>query len=89
VLARGRAKEACPSVAQELLDIVAEGTGRSARARVGLINRIPRVEPELVPERLVVIRVNGASVSSIGRAAYCFISRLTEVLMATVRVSLI
>jgi predicted transglutaminase-like cysteine proteinase len=39
VLARCRAQEACPAVAQELLDIVAEGAGRSGRARVGLINR--------------------------------------------------
>ena len=39
VLARCRAQEACPAVAQSLLDIVAEGAGRSGRARVGLINR--------------------------------------------------
>jgi predicted transglutaminase-like cysteine proteinase len=39
VLARCRALEACPLVAQNLLDIVAEGTGRSGVARVGLINR--------------------------------------------------
>jgi predicted transglutaminase-like cysteine proteinase len=39
VLARCRAQEACPEVAQNLLDIVAEGAGRSGRARVGLINR--------------------------------------------------
>jgi hypothetical protein len=39
VLARCRAQEACPTVAQELLDIVAEGAGRSGRARAGLINR--------------------------------------------------
>jgi predicted transglutaminase-like cysteine proteinase len=38
-LARCRAEEACPVVAQNLLDIVAEGAGRSGRARVGLINR--------------------------------------------------
>jgi predicted transglutaminase-like cysteine proteinase len=39
LLARCRALEACPHVAQNLLDIVAEGTGRSGVARVGLINR--------------------------------------------------
>jgi predicted transglutaminase-like cysteine proteinase len=39
VLARCRAHEACPVVAQNLLDIVAVGSGRSGRARVGLINR--------------------------------------------------
>jgi predicted transglutaminase-like cysteine proteinase len=39
VLARCRAQEACPAVAHELLNIVAEGAGRSGRARVGLINR--------------------------------------------------
>ena len=39
VLARCREQEACPVVAQNLLDIVAEGAGRSGLARVGLINR--------------------------------------------------
>jgi predicted transglutaminase-like cysteine proteinase len=39
VLARCRAQESCPVVAQNLLNIVAEGAGRSGRARVGLINR--------------------------------------------------
>jgi predicted transglutaminase-like cysteine proteinase len=39
VLARCRVQEACPVVAQNLLDIVAAGAGRSGRARVGLINR--------------------------------------------------
>jgi predicted transglutaminase-like cysteine proteinase len=39
ILSRCRAGEACPSIAKELLDIVAEGAGRSGRARVGLINR--------------------------------------------------
>jgi predicted transglutaminase-like cysteine proteinase len=39
VLARCRAQQACPIVAQNLLDIVAEGAGRSGLARVGLINR--------------------------------------------------
>jgi predicted transglutaminase-like cysteine proteinase len=39
VLARCRRQEACPVVAQNLLNIVAQGTGRSGRARVGLINR--------------------------------------------------
>jgi predicted transglutaminase-like cysteine proteinase len=39
VLARCRAREACLVVAQNLLDIVAEGAGRSGLARVGLINR--------------------------------------------------
>jgi hypothetical protein len=39
VLARCRALFACPVVAQNLLAIVAEGTGRSGVARVGLINR--------------------------------------------------
>ena len=39
VLARCRAQKACPVVAQNLMDIVAEGAGRSGRARIGLINR--------------------------------------------------
>jgi predicted transglutaminase-like cysteine proteinase len=39
VLARCRTDAACPVVAKELLDIVAEGSGRSGLARVGLINR--------------------------------------------------
>jgi predicted transglutaminase-like cysteine proteinase len=39
VLARCRAQEACPVAAQNLLDIVAEGAGRSGLARVGRINR--------------------------------------------------
>ena len=39
VLARCREQEACPVVARNLLDIVAEGAGRSGLARVGLINR--------------------------------------------------
>jgi predicted transglutaminase-like cysteine proteinase len=39
VLARCRAQEPCPVVAQDLLDIIAEGAGRSGLARVGLINR--------------------------------------------------
>src|ERR1700682_155956 len=39
VLARCRAQEACPVVAQNLLDLVAEGAGRSGLARVGLIDR--------------------------------------------------
>jgi predicted transglutaminase-like cysteine proteinase len=39
VLVRCRARDACPVVAQNLLDIVAEGSGRSGLARVGLINR--------------------------------------------------
>ncbi len=39
VLAGCLAQQACPAVAQDLLDIVAEGAGRSGLARVGLINR--------------------------------------------------
>jgi predicted transglutaminase-like cysteine proteinase len=39
VLARCRAQQACPVAAQDLLNIVAEGSGRSGIARVGLINR--------------------------------------------------
>ncbi|MDT7812081.1 MAG: hypothetical protein QOJ42_1997 [Acidobacteriaceae bacterium] len=39
VLERCRAHDACPVVAQNLLDIVTEGDGHSGRARVGLINR--------------------------------------------------
>jgi predicted transglutaminase-like cysteine proteinase len=39
VLARCRAQEACPVVAQRLLEIVAEGASHTGRARVGLINR--------------------------------------------------
>jgi predicted transglutaminase-like cysteine proteinase len=39
VLTRCRAQEPCPVVAQTLLGIVAEGAGRTGRARVGWINR--------------------------------------------------
>jgi predicted transglutaminase-like cysteine proteinase len=39
VVAQCRANGACPIVAQRLIDISAEGAGRSSRARVGLINR--------------------------------------------------
>jgi predicted transglutaminase-like cysteine proteinase len=39
ILARCTVHEVCPVVAQSLLNIVAEGTGRSGLARVGLINR--------------------------------------------------
>ena len=39
VLARCSTQGTCPIVAQNLLDIVAEGAGRSGIARVGLINR--------------------------------------------------
>jgi predicted transglutaminase-like cysteine proteinase len=39
VIAQCRANGACPVAAQRLIDISAEGTGRSERARVGLINR--------------------------------------------------
>jgi predicted transglutaminase-like cysteine proteinase len=39
VLEGCRAQKACPVVAQNLLNIVAEGAGRSGVARVGLINR--------------------------------------------------
>jgi predicted transglutaminase-like cysteine proteinase len=39
VLARCRAQQACPAVAQSLLDIVAAGADHTGRARVGLINR--------------------------------------------------
>jgi len=39
VLAHCRAQEACPAAAQDLLDIVSEGAGRSGLAHVGLINR--------------------------------------------------
>ena len=38
-LERCRTDGACPVVAQRLMDLSAEGTGRSGRARVGLINR--------------------------------------------------
>ena len=38
-LERCRTDDACPVVAQRLIDLSAEGTGRSGRARVGLINR--------------------------------------------------
>ncbi len=38
-LARCRANDACPAVAQKLIDLSAEGAGKSGRARVGLINR--------------------------------------------------
>ena len=49
MLARCRAQEACPAVAQEVLDIVAEGAGRLGRARVGLINRA--VDLAITPTR--------------------------------------
>ena len=39
VVAQCRANGACPVAAQRLIDISAEGSGRSDRARVGLINR--------------------------------------------------
>ena len=39
VVAQCRANGTCPVVAQRLIDISAEGAGRSVRARVGLINR--------------------------------------------------
>jgi predicted transglutaminase-like cysteine proteinase len=39
VLARCNSQEACSIVARNMLDIVAEGAGRTGRARVGLINR--------------------------------------------------
>jgi predicted transglutaminase-like cysteine proteinase len=38
-LERCRTDDTCPVVAQRLIDLSAEGTGRSGRARVGLINR--------------------------------------------------
>jgi predicted transglutaminase-like cysteine proteinase len=38
-LERCRTDDACPAVAQRLIDLSAKGTGRSGRARVGLINR--------------------------------------------------
>jgi predicted transglutaminase-like cysteine proteinase len=38
-LALCHANDACPAVEQKLLDLSAEGAGRSGRARVGLINR--------------------------------------------------
>jgi predicted transglutaminase-like cysteine proteinase len=49
VLARCRTQQVCPAVAQKLLDIVAEGAGRSGRARVGLINRA--VDLAITPAR--------------------------------------
>jgi predicted transglutaminase-like cysteine proteinase len=36
---RCRANKPCPTAAQRLMDLSAEGAGRSGRARVGLINR--------------------------------------------------
>jgi predicted transglutaminase-like cysteine proteinase len=39
VVAQCRANGACPAAAQRLIDISAEGAGRSGRALVGLINR--------------------------------------------------
>jgi predicted transglutaminase-like cysteine proteinase len=39
VLAACRAAEACPAPAQDLLQIAAQGAGRTGLARVGLINR--------------------------------------------------
>jgi predicted transglutaminase-like cysteine proteinase len=38
-LGRCHANNACPAVAQRLIDLSAEGAGRNGRARVGLINR--------------------------------------------------
>lgn len=39
VVAQCRANGTCPAVAQKLIDISAEGAGRTGRVRVGLINR--------------------------------------------------
>jgi predicted transglutaminase-like cysteine proteinase len=39
VLADCRAQKPCPEPARDLLNIIAEGSGRTGRARVGLINR--------------------------------------------------
>jgi hypothetical protein len=39
VLADCRAQKPCPEPARDLLNIIAEGSGRTCRARVGLINR--------------------------------------------------
>jgi predicted transglutaminase-like cysteine proteinase len=39
VLAHCRTEQACPAPARDLLNIIAEGAGRSGLARVGLINR--------------------------------------------------
>jgi hypothetical protein len=39
VVAQCHANGTCPVAAQRLIDIVAEGAGRTGRARVGLINR--------------------------------------------------
>jgi predicted transglutaminase-like cysteine proteinase len=39
VLADCRAQRPCPEPARELLNLIAEGGGRSGRARIGLINR--------------------------------------------------
>ncbi len=39
VVAQCHANRTCPAAAQRLIDISAEGAGRSGRARVGLINR--------------------------------------------------
>jgi predicted transglutaminase-like cysteine proteinase len=47
VLARCRTQQPCPVVAQDLLDIIAEGAGRSGLARVGWINRA--VDLAIVP----------------------------------------
>lgn len=38
-VAHCRANGVCPAVAQKLIDLTAEGAGRTGRARVGLINR--------------------------------------------------
>ena len=55
VLARCRAQEACPVVAQNLLGIVAEGAGRTGRARVaGSTGRL------ILPSRPAAMRRNGA-----------------------------
>jgi predicted transglutaminase-like cysteine proteinase len=48
VLTRCRAQDVCPVVAKELINIIAEGAGRSGRARVGLINRA--VDLTIMPE---------------------------------------
>jgi hypothetical protein len=54
VLEGRRAQKACPAAAQSLLDIVAEGTGRSGVALVGLING------QLIsPSRPLAMRRNG------------------------------
>jgi hypothetical protein len=51
VLAGCRARKPCPEPARELLNIVAEGSARTGRARVGLINRAVNLAITPTPDK--------------------------------------